>query len=377
MCQLGFQPLSLSGNGMKKIDWYILKKFLTTFFFAIFLFTVIAVVVDVSEKTDDFVKSQLGFVRIITQYYYGFIPHIIALLFPLFVFIAVIFFTSKMAGKSEIIAILASGTSYARWLRPYWVGGTLLAIMLWFSNQYVVPKANQIRGTFEAKYIDGNSSYNALLLKNNNIYRRIDSFTYAGIYGYDTLIKRGGPFFMYKIKNNLVVENLRADEIYWDTIKKWKLMGVVSRKLEGMKETLKMDTNQHVNFNFLPNDLSRDKYTKDKLTTPELERFIGLEELRGSEGINDLKIERYRRDATCITVLLLTLIGAIVAGKKVRGGSGVHLAVGFVIAAMFIVINQFSTIFSTKGNLHPMIAAWIPNAIFLTVMIYLYRKAPK
>ncbi len=190
MCQLGFQPLSLSGNGMKKIDWYILKKFLTTFFFAIFLFTVIAVVVDVSEKTDDFVKSQLGFVRIITQYYYGFIPHIIALLFPLFVFIAVIFFTSKMAGKSEIIAILASGTSYARWLRPYWVGGTLLAILLWFSNQYVVPKANQIRGTFEAKYIDGNSSYNALLLKNNNIYRRIDSFTYAGIYGYDTLVKR-------------------------------------------------------------------------------------------------------------------------------------------------------------------------------------------
>lgn len=377
MCQLGFQPLSLSGNSMKKIDWYILKKFLTTFFFAIFLFTVIAVVVDVSEKTDDFVKSQLGFIKIITQYYYGFIPHIIALLFPLFVFIAVIFFTSKMAGKSEIIAILASGTSYARWLRPYWVGGTLLAIMLWFSNQYVVPKANQIRGTFEAKYIDGNSSYNALLLKNNNIYRRIDSFTYAGIYGYDTLIKRGGPFFMYKIKNNLVVENLRADEIYWDTIKKWKLMGVVTRKLEGMKETLKMDTNQHANFNFLPNDLSRDKYTKDKLTTPELERFIRLEELRGSEGINDLKIERYRRDATCITVLLLTLIGAIVAGKKVRGGSGVHLAVGFVIAAMFIVINQFSTIFSTKGNLHPMIAAWIPNAIFLIVMIYLYRKAPK
>ncbi|MEQ1624341.1 MAG: LptF/LptG family permease, partial [Sediminibacterium sp.] len=149
---------------MKKIDWYILKKFLTTFFFAIFLFTVIAVVVDVSEKTDDFVKSQLGFVKIITQYYYGFIPHIIALLFPLFVFIAVIFFTSKMAGKSEIIAILASGTSYARWLRPYWVGGILLAILLWFSNQYIVPKANQIRGTFEAKYIDGNSSYNALLL---------------------------------------------------------------------------------------------------------------------------------------------------------------------------------------------------------------------
>jgi lipopolysaccharide export system permease protein len=362
---------------MKKIDWYILKKFLTTFFFAIFLFTIIAVVVDVSEKTDDFVKSQLGFIKIITQYYYGFIPHIIALLFPLFVFIAVIFFTSKMAGKSEIIAILASGTSYARWLRPYWVGGCLLATLLWFSNQYIVPKANQVRGTFEAKYIDKNSTYDALLQKNNNIYRRIDSFTYAGIYAYDTLQKRGGPFFMYRVKNNTITDNLRADEISWDSTKKWKLVGVVSRKLDGLKEVLIIDTNQHVNFNFLPKDLSRDKYTKDKLTTSDLDRFIRLEELRGSEGINDLKIERYRRDATCITVLLLTLIGAIVAGKKVRGGSGVHLAVGFVIAAMFIVINQFSTIFSTKGNLHPMIAAWIPNLIFLIVMVVLYRKAPK
>ena len=138
---------------MKKIDWYILKKFLTTFFFAIFLFTVIAVVVDVSEKTDDFVKSRLGFTNIITQYSYGFIPHIVSLLFPLFVFIAVIFFTSKMAGKSEIIAILASGTSYGRWLRPYWIGGLFLASFLWISNQYIVPKANQIRGNFEAKYI--------------------------------------------------------------------------------------------------------------------------------------------------------------------------------------------------------------------------------
>lgn len=374
---LGFQPLSLLGNVMKKIDWYILKKFLTTFFFAIFLFTVIAVVVDVSEKTDDFVKSKLGFANIITQYYYGFIPHIVALLFPLFVFIAVIFFTSKMAGQSEIIAILASGTSFARWLRPYWVGGGLLAVLLWFSNQYIVPKANQIRGSFEAKYVDRNSSYDALLQKNNNIYRRIDSFTYAGIYGYDTVLKRGGPFFLYKVNGNTVTQNTRADEIYWDTTKTWRLQGVVERRLAGLKETLKMESTQRLNLNFTPKDLSRDKYTKDKLTTPDLDRFIQLEELRGSEGINDLKIERYRRDATCITVLLLTMIGAIVAGKKVRGGSGVHLAVGFMIAALFIVVNQFSTIFSTKGNLHPLIAAWIPNAIFLVVMIILYRKAPK
>jgi lipopolysaccharide export system permease protein len=363
---------------MKKIDWYILKKFLTTFFFAIFLFAIIAIVVDVSEKTDDFVKSQLGTREIITSYYFGFIPHIIALLFPLFVFIAVIFFTSKMAGRSEIIAILASGTTYGRWLRPYWIGGSILAIMLWFANQYVVPRANQVRGNFEAKYIDANSSYNALLNTSSNIYLRVDSFTYAGIYGYDTLTKRGGPVFLYRIENDKVVQNTRADVISWDTAaKKWKLESVIDRKVQPLKEQVTMEMTRMMNFNFKPYDLSRDKYTKDKLTSPELDRFIRLEELRGSEGLNDLKVERYRRDATCVTVLLLTLIGAVVAGRKVRGGSGVHLAVGFMTAALFIITDRFSTIFSTKGHLPPLIAAWIPNLIFVFVVVYLYRKAPK
>ncbi len=363
---------------MKKLDWYILKKFLTTFFFAIFLFAVIAVVVDVSEKTDDFVRTQLGVKRIITDYYFGFIPHIIALLFPLFVFIAVIFFTSKMAGNSEIVAILASGTSYTRWLRPYWIGGVLLALMLWFANQYIVPKANKIRGSFEAKYIDINSSYTSILNKANNIYFRLDSFTYAGIYQYDTATKRGGPFFLYTVKHNKVTENLRADYLSWDTAtKKWKVESIVERKLYPMKEIIVQDVVRQMNYSFKPLDLSKDKYTKDKLTSAELDRFIQLEELRGSEGLNGLKVERYRRDATCITVLLLTLIGAIVAGRKVRGGSGVHLALGFVIAALFIITDRFSTIFSTKGNLPPLIAAWIPNLIFLFVVIYLYKKAPK
>lgn len=363
---------------MKKIDWYILKKFLTTFFFAIFLFSIIAVVVDVSEKTDDFVKSQLGLKRVLTEYYAGFIPHIVALLFPLFVFIAVIFFTSKMAGKSEIIAILASGTSYSRWLRPYWIGGIILAVTLWFANQYVVPRANQVRGAFEARYIDGNNSYNSLVAPPSNIYLRVDSFTFAGIYTYDTALKRGGPIFLYKVEGNKVVLNSRADVILWDTAgKKWKLESLVERKLNPLNEQVTIELSRVMNFNFKPYDLSRDKYTKDKLTSPELDRFIRLEELRGSEGLNELKVERYRRDATCVTVLLLTLIGAIVAGRKLRGGSGVHLAVGFVVAALFIITDRFSTIFSTKGNLPPLLAAWIPNIIFVFVVVYLYRKAPK
>jgi lipopolysaccharide export system permease protein len=369
--------LSLYGT-MKKIDWYILRKFLFTFFFAILLFTIIAVVVDISEKTDEMVRSRLGVKRIILEYYIGFVPHIIALLFPLFVFISVIYFTSKMAVKSEIIAIIAGGTSYWRWLRPYWIGSIFLAIVLWFANQYIVPRANKIRSSFESKYIDANSSYNALVGGNTHIYFRVDSFTYAGIMRYDTLIKRGGPIFMYRMVNNRLQENMRAESIVWDTAtRKWRLESVLNRKVGKLGEKVTLLDYESRTYNFTPQDLGRDKYTKERLTTPELNRFIALEKLRGSEGLNELLVERYRRDATSITVILLTLIGAIVAGRKVRGGSGFHLAIGFMLAALFIIADRFSTIFSTKGNLPPLLAAWIPNVIFLGVVWYMYRRAPK
>ena len=363
---------------MKKLDWYILKKFLRVFFFSIFLFAVIAVVIDVSEKTDDFVRSGLSGPEIFTHYYIGFIPHIIALLFPLFVFIAVIFFTSKMAGQTEIVAILASGTTYNRWLRPYWIGGVLLGLLLWVSNQWIVPKANNIRGSFEAAYVDAHSSYNALITTSPDVYFRIDSFTYAGIYGYDTANNRGRGFFTYRVEKGKVVSNLRAENIIWDTAtKNWRLTDVIERKVLDSKESVSFTMEIRKTYPFKPIDIKKDKYTKDKLTTTQLINQIKVEELRGSEGLNELKIERYRRDATPITVLLLTLIGGIIAGRKVRGGSGSHLALGFVIAALFIITDRFSTIFSTKGNLPPLLAAWIPNMIFIWVVYYLYKKAAK
>jgi lipopolysaccharide export system permease protein len=363
---------------LKKLDWYILNKFLKVFFFSIFLFAVIAVVIDGSEKTDDFVRSGFSASEIFTHYYIGFIPHIIALLFPLFVFIAVIFFTSKMAGQTEIIAILASGTSYNRWLRPYWIGGVFLGLFLWISNLYFIPKANIIRGSFEAAYVDAHSSYNALIQGSTDIYFKVDSFTYAGIYGYDTAAKRGNNFFIYKVEGDKVNYNLRAETILWDTTaKQWALSEVIERTVYNNREQLNYITSTHKKFGFLPIDLEKDKYTKDKLTTPQLVKQIKLEEIRGSEVLNELRIERYRRDATPITVLLLTLIGAIIAGHKVRGGSGSHLALGFIIAAVFIITDRFSTIFSTKGNLPPLIAAWIPNIIFVWVVYYLYKKAAK
>jgi lipopolysaccharide export system permease protein len=368
----------INKDHLKKLDWYILNKFLKVFFFSIFLFAVIAVVIDGSEKTDDFVRSGFSASEIFTRYYIGFIPHIIALLFPLFVFIAVIFFTSKMAGQTEIIAILASGTSYNRWLRPYLIGGVFLGLFLWISNLYFIPKANIVRGSFEAAYVDSHSSYNALIQGSTDIYFKVDSFTYAGIYGYDTAAKRGNNFFIYRVEGDKVNYNLRAETILWDTAaKQWLLTEVIERKVFNNREKMDYVSTMHTNFGFLPLDLEKDKYTKDKLTTPQLIKQIKLEEIRGSEVLNELRIERYRRDATPITVLLLTLIGAIIAGHKVRGGSGSHLALGFIIAAVFIITDRFSTIFSTKGNLPPLLAAWIPNIIFVWVVYYLYKKAAK
>lgn len=370
---------------MKKLDWYIIKNFLVTFFFSIALFIVITIIIDASEKTEDFVRSKLGFVNIMKTYYLGFIPHITALLFPLFIFIAVIFFTSRMASRSEIVAILASGVTYNRWLKPYVLAGSFLGALLWLGNYYFIPKANELRTSFEAKYIDANSSYENLM-KNvvnntgNNLYLKLDSFTYAGIYNYDTGTKASYNFFAYKVINNKVVENTRADRMVWDTTKKlnkWKIYNTTKRNLNDVKEELLSKNEEVLTFTTKPNQLLREKYTKDKLTTPQLAAYIKTERKAGAENINELLIEQGRRNATPVTVLLLTLIGAIVAGKKVRGGSGSHLAVGFVVAALFILADKFSTVFCTKGNLPASIAVWIPNFIFSLVVLYLYKKAPK
>jgi lipopolysaccharide export system permease protein len=364
---------------LKKIDRYILSKYLSTFFFCLILLTAIVVVVDVSEKTDDFVKSKLPVSKIITDYYFGFIPRIDAMLFPLFVFIAVIFFTSKMATRSEVVAILSSGVSYRRFLLPFIVGGLFLSILLWFGYQYVVPKANKKWGDFETKYIDPNFGNNT---GNNtykqHIYFRNDSNTYIGISGYDTVSKNGNGFFVQRFSNNKLLYNLRADNFNWDTAaKKWKLVNVTERTLNGITETVKRTPELKMNYDFKPVDLRKDEYLKDQMPTPVLNQFIKRERLRGSEGLNALLVERYNRDAIPVSVLILTIIGAVLASRKVRGGSGLHLALGVVISVLYILFSRFSIVFATKGSFTPFIAAWTPNFFFGLLAFYLYKKAPK
>jgi lipopolysaccharide export system permease protein len=365
---------------MRIIDWYILKKFLVTFFFCLLLFTVIAVAVDSSEKTDDFVRAGLSTMQIIKQYYLGFVPYIWSLLFPLFVFIAVIFFTSRMATRSEIIAILASGTSYNRVLRPYLIGGLILGLILWAGNRYLIPRANSIRSTFQSNYIDKNDPNKSQASGScyNCFYLRTDTNTFVGIRQYDTSTKRAQGFFMERIKDDKVVYNLRAESILWDTAtKKWILQNAVERYVDSMKERVKKYPTLTLDLKVKPYELRKDDYLKDKLTTPELVAFIKQEELRGTEGLNTLKVERYRRTATPAAVLLLTMIGAVIASRRTRGGSGIHLALGITIASLFIMSDRFSTVFATKGSFPPLLAAWLPNLVFAGVAYWLYRRTPK
>jgi lipopolysaccharide export system permease protein len=363
---------------MKVIDRYILKKFFVTFFFCLIALTVLVVIIDLSEKTDDLSKTNLPIKTIITDYYFGFIPRIDAMLFPLFIFIAVIFFTSKMAARSEVIAILSSGVSFRRFLLPFIIGGLIFTTLLWWTNQYLLPPANQKWATFNAKYIDFNYGGYVNTATISNKYFKLDSFSYAGVRYYDTVSRTGSNFFIQRFNKTNLVYNLRAQSISWDTAtKKWRLDNVIERNINGLHQRVKESPTRQMNFNFKPRDLQRDDYMKDKMTTPELNEFIQLEKIRGSENVNSLILEKQNRNANPVSVLILTIIGATIASRKIRGGSGFHLAIGVLICVLYILVGRFAAVFSLKANFNPVVAAWLPNVAFGLLAWYLYRRASK
>lgn len=357
-----------------KIDWYILRKFIGTFIYSLTILLVISVVIDITEKVDDFMNSNLSLYRIIVDYYFGFIPHIAALLFPLFIFISVIFFTSKMAYRTEIVAILSAGVSFRRFLRPYWIGAFLFGTILWLGNFWTVPIANKIRTKFENEYVNRKKASENMYDKS----MRIDSFTYVTFGSYDPNYKTGGNFEMDDIRDRDLRYKMRAERIEWDSTKKvWKLSLVTVRKIAGLKETWYNTRDSTIKMKLNPAEMVEERNMQEAMTTPELTRYIDREELRGAEGLNVFYVEKYRRTASSAAVIILTLIGGIIASKKVRGGSGLHLAVGIVVSATYIIMLQFSTVFSIKANLNPLLAVWIPNFVFGGLGIYLYMRAPK
>ena len=364
---------------MKKIDKFILRQYLATFFFCILLFLTIIVVVDISEHTDDFVQSKLSGYQIFTEYYIGFIPRITAMLFPLFNFIAVIFFTSKMAGRSEVIAILSSGVSFKRFMLPYLIGGFILSAFLAAGFLYAVPKANKKWADFDKNYIKINTAAGRMgNAYRQNIYFKLNANSYIGIKGYDTTTKTGVGFFEQRFKDGKMTYNLRASNFNWDTAsRKWLLTNVMERDLLAITEKVKIADQQIKSYNFGTTDLSKDDYLKDQMTSPQLNKFIKMERIRGSELLAALLVEKYNRLAIPASVLILTIIGVSMSSRKVRGGSGAHLALGVLISVSYILFSRFSVVFATQGNFSPFLAAWLPNFIFGFLAIYLFIRASR
>ncbi len=354
---------------MKKLDWYIVRKFVGTFFFAIMILAVIACVIDLSEKLNDFIEHKAP-ISAVLNYFKNFIPHISALLFPLFIFIATIFFTSKLAYKSEIIAILASGVSFQRFLRPYVVGAAFLCVLSYCANHWVVPAANRQRLDFENKYVHGKT-----FASDRNVHLRLSNSLYVYVMTYDYPANTGYNFTAEVIKGNKVMEKIYAERISYDSVKKnWKLYNVRTRVNDGLKESLKYDEELVRAYPFKPMDLEEDEAVKDALTTPELNKYIAREKLRGRETLNFFYIEKHRRTAQPFAGFILTMIGVCIASRKVRGGSGLHLAIGIVISALYIMAMQFTTTFSANTGMSPILAVWIPNIIFGIVAIVLYLR---
>ncbi|NIG53267.1 LptF/LptG family permease [Chitinophaga sp. Cy-1792] len=359
---------------LTKIDWYILRKLIGTFIYSLAIFLLISVVIDITEKVDDFMRNHLSLREIVVDYYFGFIPHILALLFPLFIFLSVIFFTSKMAYRSEIIAILSAGVSFRRFLRPYWVGAFLFGGILWLANFWVVPNANRIRTAFENKYLHSHDNQNSQFDRST----RIDSFTYVTFGTYDPNYYNGSTFILQKIHGQEINYRLRADRVSYDsTAKKWRLDYVTIRTMNGLHENWRSLQDTMIQIPLVPKDLVEEKNMHEAMTTPELRRYIKREAIRGAEGLNTYWVEYYRRTAAAAAVVILTLIGGIIAAKKVRGGSGLHLALGIVISASYIIALQFATVFSVKADLDPLVAVWIPNFAFGGLALWLYKRAPK
>jgi len=353
-----------------KLDRYLLKKFLGTFFFAIMILIVISCVIDYSEKIDDFVSHKAPAMAII-NYYKNFIPHITALLFPLFIFIATIFFTSQLAYKSEIIAILASGVSFQRFLRPYLIGGGILCFISLIANNWIIPNANKQRLAFEDKYIHG-----AIVTSDRNVHLRLSKDLYVYMQSYDYVNNTGFHFTAETIDGTQIREKIFADHVNYDSVKKiWHLHGVEIRTNDGIKEKLTLVTDlDKVYPSFTPKDLNNNEAIKEALTTPEMLTYIKQQTLRGSENLNPFYVEKDRRSAQPFAGIILTIIGACIASRKIRGGSGLHLALGILISALYVMFLQLSTTFSSKAGLNPLLSVWIPNIIFGIVAAYLYRK---
>jgi len=358
---------------LRTIDRYIIRKFLGTFFFSIILLIFIIIVFDISEHIDDFLKHDAPLKAIIFNYYLNFIPHFVNLFSYLFVFIAVIFFTSRMASDSEIIAILSSGISFRRMLLPYFVAASILALMSFLLGNFVIPYTNRGKLEFEKQYIK-----DARLFNDMNIHKQVSPGVFLYMENFNTNTKIGWKFSLEKFKDRQLVYKLSADQATWDTVhSRWELNRYFSRSIGPMKESLRKGTTLDTTFGLKPADFMEDIEDVSIMNFFTLRKHIQMKKLRGDPDLIKYEVKGYERVAYPFATIILTLIGVSVSSRKVRGGIGFNLGLGLALTFLYILCMQVFTVLATFGNFPPFLAVWIPNILFGIIALILVRVAPK
>ena len=357
---------------MKKIDWYIIRKFLGTFFFAILLLMAIAVVLDYNEKMDNFAEHEAPTKAIIT-YYCTFIPYMANMLAPLITFVACIFFTSKLAGNSEIIAMLATGISFKRLLRPYMLSALFLGLLTFALNSYVIPVTSVTRLALLKQYYKDKD----VKVQRNNQFM-VAPGQVAFFYTFDRETETGNRFALERFDGTELKSRLTADRAEWQGNYVWHLTNYKIRDIDEHGEQLTEGTAIDTVIQVAPSDIIIGLKDMEKFTTPELHEYIVKQQSRGVGNIKEYEIEYHKRFAAIATSFILTFIGVCLSSKKIRGGMGVNLGIGLVLAFAYIMFQTVSSSFAVSGEMGVELAVWLPNLIYLPLCWYVYeKKAPK
>lgn len=360
---------------IKRMDWYIIKKFIGTYIYSIILIISISIVFDINENLAKFTTNHAPLRAIVFDYYANFVPYLANLFSPLFVFIAVIFFTSKLAGNSEIIAMLACGMSFKRLIRPYLISAALIAVLNFYLGSYIIPKGTVVRHDFESLYKNNKKNTTA-----SNIQLMVERGTVAYISQYDDIRKTGYGFSLYKFENKKLVSHMTASIIQYDTISDsryhWKARNYKIRELKGMREKITGGAEIDTLIQMEPMDLIFSKGQQETFTSPELLRYISKQQSRGSSNVVQYEVEYHKRIATSFASFILTIIGASLSSRKRKGGMGMYLGIGLALSFSYILLQTVSATFAINANTPPMLAAWIPNILYAVIAYFCYRHAP-
>jgi lipopolysaccharide export system permease protein len=360
---------------LKILDWYIIKKFIGTYFYAIALIISISIVFDVNENLAKFTQYHAPLKAIVFDYYMNFVPYFANLFSPLFVFIAVIFFTSKLAGNSEIISMLAAGVSKRRLMRPYMISAALISALTFYLGSYVIPKGTVVRQNFETLYKNKKKNTAA-----ENVQLQVGKGVIAYIQFYDNNRKRGYGFCLDKFENKKVVSHMTATEIQYDTIAEskyhWKATNWRIRDMRGMREKITNGATLDTLVMMEPTDLVFSKGQQETFTSPQLRDYISKQIDRGSGNVVQYEVEYHKRIASSFASFILTTIGLSLSSRKRKGGMGLYLGIGLALSFGYIMLQTVSATFAIQANTPAMLAAWIPNIIFAVVAWFCYRKAP-